>query len=108
MSAKSLLRYRSAVGGDDLLSPAPGDKKSSGDHDQGSGRESGHSRNRLEEDDSFDEGIDDILAQVLIFASSNSSSRNNYLNDHFCHYLDFHLSPDLLIKMIFISFICNH
>ena len=68
MSAKSLLRYRSAVGGDDLLSPAPGDKKSPGDHDQ-AGRESGHSRNRLEEDDSFDEGIDDILAQVPSFDS---------------------------------------
>ena len=46
---------------------APGTKKSSGYPVQPSGRELGHSSNRLEEDDSFDEGIDDILAQVPIF-----------------------------------------
>lgn len=75
MSAKSLIRYRTQVGGqEDILSPGAGgpaqppwpqassdqskqEKKSSLDNSESS------SNNRLEED-SFDEGIDDILAQV--------------------------------------------
>ena len=72
MSAKSLIRYRSTVGGEDPLSssttPAwPSDKepvKKSSMREVGSVSETS-SNNRLEEDD-FDEGIDDILAQVRI------------------------------------------
>ena len=70
MSAKSLIRYRNAVGGDDPLSsnapqlwPSEKDSvKKSSMRDGGSVSETS-SNNRLEED-SFDEGIDDILAQV--------------------------------------------
>ena len=69
MSAKSLIRYRSTVGGDDPLSSPAGwptsDKESvkkSSMREVGSVSETS-SNNRLEED-SFDEGIDDILAQV--------------------------------------------
>ena len=57
---------------------APGTKKSSAYQGQPSGRESGHSGNRLEEDDSFDEGIDDILAQVPILVPQLVSSRINH------------------------------
>ena len=90
MSAKNLIRYRSTVGGpgNDLLSSKPPNipwqppvssdsepnhggqvKRSSLEHSESerstsnSSTESSHSSNRLEED-SFDEGIDDILAQV--------------------------------------------
>ena len=70
MSAKSLIRYRSTVGGEDPLSstgpPWPSDKESSvkksSMRDVGSVSETS-SNNRLEEDN-VDEGIDDILAQV--------------------------------------------
>ena len=71
MSAKSLIRYRSTVGGDDPLSSSSpagwpaSDKESvkkSSMREVGSVSETS-SNNRLEED-SFDEGIDDILAQV--------------------------------------------
>ena len=75
MSAKSLIRYRSTVGGDDPLSSSsstpgwPSDKdsvKKSSMREVGSVSETS-SNNRLEED-SFDEGIDDILAQVRVLA----------------------------------------
>ena len=70
MSAKSLIRYRNTVGGNDPLSTTSpqlwsSDKdsvKKSSMRDSGSVSETS-SNNRLEED-SFDEGIDDILAQV--------------------------------------------
>ena len=79
MSAKSLLRYRTAVGGDNLLSsgagagagqegawpaqPAqPQQNRGKKSPVAGSGEAAGP---RLEED-SFDEGIDDILAQVTL------------------------------------------
>ena len=81
MSAKSLIRYRTQVGGqEDILSPggqppwpAPSEqskqeKKSSLDNSESS------SNNRLEED-SFDEGIDDILAQVNIYSLNFHSSQ---------------------------------
>ena len=98
MSTKSLLRYRSAVGGDDLLSPAPGDKKSSGESEQ----DKGHSGNRLEEDDSFDEGIDDILAQVGSLLLTPLVEIAIIVSRHVLihHYLDFYLSHDLLIDLI--------
>ena len=72
MSAKSLIRYRNTVGGEDPLSSTspqmwPSEKdsvKKSSMREVGSVSETSSS-NRLEED-SFDEGIDDILAQVRI------------------------------------------
>lgn len=79
MSAKSLIRYRSTVGGDDPLSSSsapgwPSDKdsvKKSAMREVGSVSEPS-SNNRLEED-SFDEGIDDILAQVRVSAHVKES-----------------------------------
>ena len=93
MSAKNLIRYRNSVGGqsgNDLLSSKPPGmswqppvssdsdskhgghvKRSSVDHSDSersassSSTENSNSSNRLEED-SFDEGIDDILAQVFL------------------------------------------
>ena len=79
MSAKSLLRYRTAVGGDNLLSSGAGAGAGAGQEgawpaqpaqpQQNRGKKSpvagsGEAAATRLEEDSFDEGIDDILAQV--------------------------------------------
>ena len=88
MSAKSLLRYKTTVGGNSLINSPPDllqkspelpwqppseIKQSSvkmSSSEKVTSVETGGNR-RLEEDaeDSFDEGIDDILAQVCYFPS---------------------------------------
>ena len=78
MSAKSLIRYRSTLGGDDPLSSTPGWPSEKDSVKKSSMREVGSvsetsSNNRLEED-SFDEGIDDILAQVRVLPRLGSST----------------------------------
>ena len=75
MSAKSLLRYRTAVGGDNLLSSGAGAGQEGAwpaqpaQPQQNRGKKSpvagsGEAAATRLEEDSFDEGIDDILAQV--------------------------------------------
>ena len=79
MSAKSLLRYRTAVGGDNLLSSGAGagagqegawpaqpaqPQQNRGKKSPVAGSGSGEAAATRLEEDSFDEGIDDILAQV--------------------------------------------
>ena len=85
MSAKSLLRYRTAVGGDNLLSSGAGagagagqegawpaqpaqPQQNRGKKSPVAGSGSGEAAATRLEEDSFDEGIDDILAQVTFLS----------------------------------------
>ena len=83
MSAKSLLRYRTAVGGDNLLSAGAGagagqegawpaqpaqPQQNRGKKSPVAGSGSGEAAATRLEEDSFDEGIDDILAQVTFLS----------------------------------------
>ena len=84
MSAKSLLRYRTAVGGDNLLSSGAGagqegawpaqpaqPQQNRGKKSPVAGSGSGEAAATRLEEDSFDEGIDDILAQVTFLYRSS-------------------------------------
>ena len=87
MSAKSLLRYRTAVGGDNLLSAGAGagagqegawpaqpaqPQQNRGKKSPVAGSGSGEAAATRLEEDSFDEGIDDILAQVTFLMPETS------------------------------------
>ena len=83
MSAKSLLRYRTAVGGDNLLSSGAGAGQEGAwpaqpaQPQQNRGKKSpvagsGEAAATRLEEDSFDEGIDDILAQVTFLVPVTS------------------------------------